>query len=67
MRSSMPPKSADMSGTNFIANIPEGLYNSIKWIDHTYPQLPIIITENGVEDSSDAIRPRYLAQHLHQV
>jgi beta-glucosidase len=61
------PKDADMSDTNFLANIPEGLYNSIKWIDHTYPHLPIIITENGVEDSDDHMRPRYIAQHLHQV
>ncbi len=61
------PKGADMSDTNFLANIPEGIYNSIKWIDHTYPHLPIIITENGVEDFDDHIRPRYIAQHLHQV
>ena len=61
------PKNADMSGTNFIANIPEGIFNSIKWIERTYPNLPIIITENGVEDSDDHMRPRYIAQHLHQV
>ena len=61
------PKDADMSDTNFLANIPEGIYNSIKWIDHTYPHLPIIITENGVEDFDDHMRPRYIAQHLHQV
>jgi len=61
------PKGADMSDTNFIANIPEGIYESIKWIDRTYPHLPIIITENGVEDSDDHLRPRYIAQHLHQV
>jgi beta-glucosidase len=48
-------------------NIPEGIFNSIKWIERTYPNLPIIITENGVEDSADQMRPRYLAQHLHQV
>jgi len=61
------PKGADMSGTDFIANIPEGIFTSLKWIERTYPNLPIIITENGVEDSADQMRPRYLAQHLHQV
>ncbi|NJN79154.1 MAG: family 1 glycosylhydrolase [Anaerolineales bacterium] len=61
------PKDADMSDTNFIANIPEGIFQSIKWAERTYPNLPIIITENGVEDSSDRLRPRYLTQHLHQV
>ncbi|NWF65193.1 MAG: glycoside hydrolase family 1 protein [Chloroflexi bacterium] len=61
------PKNADMSDTNFIANVPEGIYDSVKWIVRTYPNLPIIITENGVEDYDDHMRPRYLAQHLHQV
>ena len=44
------PADADMSDTNFLANIPEGLFESIKWAVHTYPNLPILITENGVED-----------------
>ena len=61
------PKNADMSDTNFIANIPEGIFNSIKWMERTYPNTPIIITENGVEDLDDHLRPRYLVQHLHQV
>jgi len=30
-------------------------------------KLPIYITENGVEDSDDNMRPRYLAQHIHQM
>ncbi|MBL0347484.1 family 1 glycosylhydrolase [Candidatus Villigracilis affinis] len=34
------PKNADMSDTNFIANIPEGIFNSIKWIERTYPTRP---------------------------
>ena len=61
------PKDADMSDTNFLANIPHGIYDSIKWIVRTYPNLPIIITENGVEDFDDHMRPRYLVQHLHEV
>lgn len=60
------PKGADMSDTNFLANIPEGIFDSLKWIVKTYPNLPIIITENGVEDLDDHMRPRYLVQHLHQ-
>ncbi|MEW5827316.1 MAG: family 1 glycosylhydrolase [Chloroflexota bacterium] len=61
------PKGADLSPSNFIANIPEGLFDSIKWAVKTYPETPILITENGVEDADDSLRPRYLAQHLHQV
>jgi beta-glucosidase len=29
--------------------------------------LPIYITENGVEDAGDRMRPRYLAMHLRQL
>ena len=61
------PVDADMSDTNFLANIPEGIFETIKWAVRTYPTLPILITENGVEDSDDHMRPRYLAQHIHQV
>jgi beta-glucosidase len=43
------------------------LFDSIKWAVRAYPNLPILITENGIEDSNDQIRPRYLAQHIHQM
>ena len=29
--------------------------------------LPMLITENGVEDPDDRLRPRYIIEHLHQV
>jgi beta-glucosidase len=61
------PKESDLSKNKFIANIPTGLFDSIKWAVKTYPGLPIIITENGVEDEEDKMRPRYLVQHLHQM
>ncbi len=61
------PNDADLSDNKFIANIPEGLYDTLKWAVRTYPNLPIIVTENGVECADDHIRPRYLAQHIHQM
>ncbi|MEJ5240117.1 MAG: glycoside hydrolase family 1 protein [Anaerolineales bacterium] len=61
------PSQADLSDTGFIANIPTGLFDTLKWAVRTYPDLPILITENGVEDADDHMRPRYLAQHIHQV
>ena len=61
------PKDADLSDTNFIANIPEGLFDSIQWAVRTYPNLPLIVSENGVEDADDHLRPRYIAQHIHQM
>jgi len=61
------PADADMSKNNFIANIPTGLFDTIKWAVREYPNLPILITENGVEDPDDRMRPRYLAEHIHQM
>jgi beta-glucosidase len=61
------PEDADLSENKEIANVPEGFYNSIKWAVDRYPGTPVIITENGVESADDRIRPRYLAQHIHQL
>ncbi len=61
------PADADMSPTHFIANIPSGLFDSLQWVADTYPNLPILITENGVEDAGDQMRPRYIAQHIRQM
>jgi beta-glucosidase len=41
------------------------MFEAIKW-GHRF-NLPILITENGIEDANDALRPRYIIQHLHQV
>jgi beta-glucosidase len=56
---------ADLSDTGFIANKPEGMFESIKWARQF--KIPIIVTENGVEDADDHMRPRYLFQHIHQM
>lgn len=49
----------------FFANEPDGMFEALKW--SLQFKLPIIITENGVEDPGDRLRPRYLAEHLRQV
>ena len=59
------PKDAQLSSTGFIANIPEGMWDGLNWA-HKF-DLPIIITENGVEDNTDSMRPRYTIEHIHQV
>jgi beta-glucosidase len=58
-------KGAQLSTTGFIANEPEGMMEGLKWARRF--GIPILITENGIEDSADAIRPTYLAEHIHQV
>jgi beta-glucosidase len=59
------PKDAEVSETGFIANTPPGFYDAIQWANQS--KLPLIISENGIEDSTDSLRPRYLVEHLHQV
>ena len=61
------PKDADMSTNNFLAKIPTGIFDTIKWGTKLFPNVPILITENGVEDADDKMRPRYIAQHIYQV
>jgi beta-glucosidase len=59
------PRGAETSETGFIANMPEGIYDALKWMQ-AY-KLPIMITENGIEDSTDRLRPRYIVEHVHQI
>lgn len=59
------PESAELSSTGFIANLPGGFYDCLKWAAKF--SLPILVTENGVEDPDDRLRPRYLVEHLHQM
>ena len=61
------PEGTDISDSQYVANTPEGLFQSIKWAMRTFPNQPILITENGVADADDDMRPRYLAQHIHQM
>jgi beta-glucosidase len=60
-------KDADVSETSFLANEPEGMFEGLKWVTRTFPNLPILVTENGIEDSTDHLRPRFIAQHIHQM
>jgi beta-glucosidase len=55
----------EVSEEDFIANVPEGIFRALEWCRSF--NIPIIITENGINDRSDSLRPRYLVEHLHQV
>ena len=55
----------ELSTIGFIANGPEGMFEALKW--SLQFKVPIIVTENGIEDKDDSVRPSYLLQHLHQI
>ncbi len=59
------PPDAEVSENNWNANVPEGIFEAVEWALKF--KLPIIITENGIDDSTDSLRPRYLVQHLHEL
>jgi beta-glucosidase len=59
------PPEAELSDTGFIANVPDGFGDVLKWAAGYH--LPVLVTENGIEDADDHLRPRYLAEHVHQV
>ena len=43
---------------------PEGLLIQLRKIHQRFKGVPIIITENGVGDTTDNLRPAYLVEHL---
>jgi beta-glucosidase len=57
----------ELSDHGFLANVPESMFACLEWIVRTFPKLPIIVSENGVNSADDRIRPRYIAQHVHQM
>jgi beta-glucosidase len=59
------PKGSDLAEGGMNANIPLGFARAIKWA--TRFNLPILVTENGIEDARDTLRPRYMAGHVYQM
>ncbi len=59
------PETAELSDGGHIANDPLGFAQALRWANSF--KIPIIITENGVNDIEDHLRPRYILQHLHQL
>jgi beta-glucosidase len=57
------PKGSELSETGFIANQPAGMIECVQWAEQF--GVPLIITENGIEDSQDILRPKYILEHLH--
>jgi beta-glucosidase len=56
---------AILSDTGFLAHEPEGMFEALKWGNQF--NVPLIVTENGVEDATDRLRPRYIVEHVHQM
>lgn len=59
------PKLSEISENGFIANVPAGFDKALHWALKF--NCSIIVTENGIEDSQDLLRPQYLIEHIHKV
>jgi beta-glucosidase len=59
------PAGSDLSSSGFVANRPSGFWRALAWARRF--GLPILVTENGIDDETDRIRPRYLAGHVRQL
>ncbi len=59
------PPGTPVSESGEIAHQPLGFAQVLRRVARY--GLPIIVTENGVDDSRDVLRPRYLAEHVHQM
>jgi len=55
----------EASPSGKFGNTPRGMFAALTWAKSF--GLPIMITENGIEDAEDSLRRRYLLQNLHQV
>ena len=55
----------ELSDTGMIANEPEGLFEALKW--GLRYKVPMIVSENGIDNADDRVRPSYLLQHIHQI
>jgi beta-glucosidase len=61
----MFPPGVPVDDAGVYASVPSGMYTALDWVQRL--RLPIYITENGIGDAEDALRPRYLIEHLRQV
>ncbi len=59
------PEGVTLSDHKFMANQPESFYQALEWAA-SYGK-PVIVTENGIENADDSLRPVYLADHLAQL
>ncbi len=59
------PQGIETGDDGLTANLPSEFFRTLRWANRF--NLPILITENGIEDASDLVRPKYLVQHIHQL
>ena len=60
------PPGTEVDDMGVYASYPPGIAWSLDWARRTLG-LPIYITENGIGDQSDRMRPRYILSHLREV
>lgn len=59
------PPAAERSATGLIACYPEGFHRALDWA--AFLAKPVVVTENGIDDTDDVLRPRYIVAHLREI
>lgn len=59
------PAGAEVDDGGVYASYPPGFFLALRWAHRC--GWPIIITENGIGDAADKMRPRYLLTHLREL
>ena len=59
------PSDALLSESGMIAHHPFGMVDCVRWGRQF--GVPMIITENGVDDADDELRPQYMLEHLYDL
>jgi beta-glucosidase len=61
----VPPKGPELLDGGMGEFFPQGLFAALRRLSRL--RLPIYITENGIPDEDDDLRPRYIIAHLYQI
>lgn len=56
---------APRSASGLVAHYPEGFRRALDWAAGY--RVPVVVTENGIDDADDTLRPRYIVEHLREV
>jgi beta-glucosidase len=56
---------AELSPSGMFADVPQGFFAALRWARRF--GLPVYVTENGIEDSQDHLRPKYLCEHVQKM
>lgn len=59
------PPGVPLSENKFLASVPSSMKEALLWAKKF--GVPLVVSENGIEDSQDTLRPFYTVQHIYEM